>query len=504
MSQAKKSVLSSLQIENAIDELIAQNSVVLTVEDVACHCKLSDSEQAESAHRIVREMNCHEALLTIQPGQSFAVAGKLFKNAEFLVVPSSFEIENNILVPGHRFVPFMDSELFPSDVTLRESGARRKQSAREIAAPAEELIKYHLLLGAETLFDFFAAENADNIDTAQESSNPTLKLTVLDMKKFYAETAFAEGDALLIRVKDYRNGEFEFSLYNGKTRHPQQLQAYQLKFEKSLEDITEKYLPGAAVIDQLQVLFAQTPELLKNPAMSLDELLMSDSAFDIAMDQDGSTLVKRMEDDPLEDHHHHDHDCGCGCHHDHELPDNITIGSGQTGSLESMLAKLYPMLNMVELDAILLDNLKNYDLDFNSFYARAFGENALPFADGMQEACFFNELEERFEAMTESYPREYDQECGSIRAMIVNFTMERCTVLAELADLAGELEVKPELFEALAEVVLLLDEALRIANNPAAIAEDFDFAEFRTGVENALESGEEALSALRGILDGDD
>jgi heat-inducible transcriptional repressor len=106
------------------------------------------------------------------------------------------------------------------------------------------------------------------------------------------------------------------------------------------------------------------------------------------------------------------------------LPENITIGSGETGSLESMLEKLYPMLNLVELDAILLDNFKNHDFDFNSFYARAFGESALPFADGMQEACFFNELESRFEEMLDHYPRELDSATGEIRNMIVEFTMD--------------------------------------------------------------------------------
>ena len=182
----------------------------------------------------------------------------------------------------------------------------------------------------------------------------------------------------------------------------------------------------------------------------------------------------------------------------------MTIGSGETGSLETMLGKLYPMLNLVELDAILMDNLKNHDLDFNSFYSRAFGESALPFADGLQEACFFNELEQRFEEMLDNYPREFDGQTGEIRSMIVEFTMERCTLLAELADLASELQIKSELFEQLAEVALLLDESLKLVNAPAALGDDFDFESFREGVETALETGAEVLNALREVLDGND
>lgn len=492
--------------EAIISELIAKGSKNITVSDVTGQYNSDATDASAIRSKAERELALSEELIPVVPGESYAVAEKMFNNAEFLIVPDALEIENNILIPGHRFVPFMNEELFPSEITLKEAGARKPQSFREFSGMAEDIIKYHLLMGAETLFDFFAAEADENISAAQNSANPQLKLAVLDMKKFYEETDFSEGDALLVKVLDHQNGIFEFHLENGKMRNNKKSQAYRKTFETALENVTETQLPGDTVIRQIQCAFANEQTLLKKPLMSLDEMLMSDSAFDIAFDQDGSTLVKRSEEDDDScscGHHHHDGDC----HHDHDhdtLPENVTIGSGETGSLEEMLSKLYPMLNLLELDAILLDNFKNHDLDFNSFYSRAFGDTALNFADGMQEACFFNELEERFEYMQEIYPRELDDQCAPIRSMIVEFTMERCSLLAELAEMADELPIKPELFEALAEVVLLLDESLKLVNNPAAIGDDFNFEEFRTGVENALESGETALAALRGVLETDD
>lgn len=510
--ESKNNCKEYLPLEETVEKLLQKKPPVITVDAVldALAVKKSDSEEYKKLFsRVVRELNYHIALIPVEPQQSYVIAADLFTNAEFIIVPDAFEIENNILIPGHRFVPFMHPELFPSDITLRESGARKAQSLREFSGIAENIIKYHLLMGAETLFDFFIAESEDNVEQAENSANPQLKLSALDMKKFYAETNFTEGDTLLVKVIDYEKGVFEFRLGNGKERSAGKLAAYRTKFENVLENITENLQPGFPVIDQIRSLFANAPEFLNNPAMSLDEILLNDSLFDIAMDEDGSTLVKRVEedDDCCGSEHHHTHDCDCHCHehhHDRQLPENVTIGSGETGSLETMLAKLFPMLNIVELDAILLDNLKNHDLDFNSFYARAFGDSALPFADGMQEAVFFNELEARFEEMLDNYPREFDNETAEIRSMIVEFTIERCALLAQLSDIAGELDIKPELFEALAEAALLLDESLKLVNAPAALGEDFDFAEFRIGVENALESGEEALNALRGVLDIND
>ena len=511
IKQSEKLSNDLFQVESAIDSLLAGGQKVFTVDDIAAMAVPETDAEAQELFRarIARELGYHDKLITAVPGEKYIAAEALFNSAEFLIVPDGFEIENNILIPGHRFVAFMSGELFPSEVVFKEVGSRKRQGFREFSGQAENIIKYHLLMGAETLFDFFAAEDDENMVSARESANPQLKLSVLDMKKFYAETDFSEGDALRVKVIDFNKGEFEFQLDNGKARSNKKAAVYRSCFEKALGDVTGKLLPGAPIIESIQSTFANAPELLKDPAMSLDEMLMSDSAFDIAFDEDGSTLVKRCEDDECDcgHDHEHDHDCNCSCHHHHEerqLPENVTIGSGETGSLETMLSKLYPMLNMVELDAILLDNFKNHDLDFNSFYSRAFGESNIEFVDGMQEACFFNELETRFEDMLDSYPREFDNEAGAIRSQIVEFTIERCTLLAELAELSEDLEIKPELFEALAEVVLLLDESLKLLNAPAALPDDFNYQELQQGVENALESGEEALAALRGVLDCDD
>ena len=489
--------------ERLIDELLDNGANVITVDEVMKSLAAAADEDGKEKLKgqVVRALGYHEMLVPEIPGERYVNAEKLFNGAEFMIVPDGFEIDNNILIPGHRFVPFMDQELFPSEITLKEAGARKSQSFRSFTAAAEEIIRYHLLMGAETLFDFFAAEDSDNIANAQSSHNPQLKLSVLDMKKFYAETQFSEGDALMVKVVDYAAGEFEFRLENGKLRSDKKAKQFRAKFDNALERVTEELMTGEPIINQLQTVFAGERELLKNPLMSLDEMLMNDSVFDIAFDADVSTLVKRSEEcDCGHDHGH----CDCGHDHDHTLPDNVTIGSGEVGTLEEMLEKLYSMLNIVELDALLLDNFKNHDLDFNSFYSRAFGESDLKFVDTMQEACFFNALEERFEIMLENYSREHDNESAEIRSMIVDFTMERCQLMNEFAEMAEELELKPELFEELAEVTALLDEALKIVNAPAAIGEDFDFEEFRNGVEDALEKGEEAMNSLRGVLEGNE
>ena len=190
--------------EDKIAELLQKNCSMITVQAILDTAGkiANDEERQELADRISRELSYCSDLVPVEPGTSYRPAAQLFNGAEFLIVPDGFEIDNNILIPGHRFVPFMHEDLFPSEITLKEAGARKKQGSVEFTDQAENIIKYHLLLGAETLFDFFAAEAEENIESAKSSTNPKLKLSVLDMKKFYAETDFAEGDALLVKVVD--------------------------------------------------------------------------------------------------------------------------------------------------------------------------------------------------------------------------------------------------------------------------------------------------------------
>ena len=41
-----------------------------------------------------------------------------FTGRKFLITPETWEIEAGILIPGHRFVPYLDPEVFPSETVL--------------------------------------------------------------------------------------------------------------------------------------------------------------------------------------------------------------------------------------------------------------------------------------------------------------------------------------------------------------------------------------------------
>ena len=485
-----------MPLETVIAQMLREDGGEITPEAVMARLpsvpELSPEAREQLENRVVRELESHEELVALETGRRYGKLAVIFDGAEFLVTPDAFEIEQGILVPGHRFAPFMAEAIFPSEALLQEAGARRKVPQRGFRANAETLLHYHLFMGAEGLFDFFAAESSDNIKAARESANPELTLSVWDMRAFYRETSFAEGDALLVTVRDFAAGRFSFRLDNGRERSEARRRRFREAFEERLSRVLEDRGEGAPIMEQLRLTLAGSPELLHCPGLSLDELLLHDSPVEIVFDHELSTLVPGGTAEDGE---------GDGAGKE-GIPDGITISAGETGSLEAMLPTLKTALTVVEIDSFMLDCCRNFDYDFNSFYSRAFGETPLEFADGAQEAVFFNALEERFEHWRDHYPREFDEKSGALRAEILDFLMERQELFAEYAGTEAESNSDPAVFRELAEAVVTLGEILKVLNHPEAIPDDFDYEALHEKVDRTLDAGGEAISRFRSMFEG--
>ena len=118
IKQNKEIAATPLCVEEKVAELLQKKSTVITVQDILAAAGNVESDEArqELADRISRELAYCSDLVAIEPGSRYRSAAELFNGAEFLIVPDGFEIDNNILIPGHRFVPFMAEEIFPSEI----------------------------------------------------------------------------------------------------------------------------------------------------------------------------------------------------------------------------------------------------------------------------------------------------------------------------------------------------------------------------------------------------
>ncbi len=417
--------------------------------------KFDTAEDAESfKSRIVRELDGCTELFKARDTGEYQLKRLFFQNAEFCITPDKYEIEHGILFPGHRFSAFCTEEIFPSEIEFMEAGSSKKSRLKEVKEKLEDIIKYHVLLGSEQIFDFLVAEDSANMKLLQGKKNGNqVILKAFDLKDFFRAHNFEEGDAIAVKILDWTNGIFIFSYLPGNNRKAsrvkQWIDNYSVALDKTIDDY-ENYLE---IPDQLSnALFIGGRGLLVADGASLDEFYRNNSHIEISMDN-GHTILTRKSDTDLEEE-------------ELEIPDGVMISKGNTASIDEILAEIGIPLKTPEVDAYMLDQCYRRELEFVDFISRCFGNEKLNFIDDAQENVFMNYLEDRWERLSENYNRHADELKAPIREKILETVEERFEWLQFLnsIDIAtGQLPEKD--MKKLAEISLRLATILNMLNS---------------------------------------
>ncbi|QSH41748.1 hypothetical protein P0136_06435 [Lentisphaerota bacterium ZTH] len=402
--------------------------------------------------RIERELDGDNRLFKNFETDRYFLKKHFFNGKTFLVTPDEIEIDNGILMPGHRFCIFCEEEIFPSEISLNTPGGTEVKT-REFTHNVTELVPYHILMGSEQIFDYFIAENPANLDLLdQEKPADKVTLNVFDMSDFYAANQFSTGDALIVRVCDWENGVFNFDYLSGSERRDKQVTSWIEEFSGAVEKVIDTFENYLEIPDQLRwAYFFGGSEMLSAESASLDEFYNRTDRIAINFEEANHTVLSRkIAPDSTEP----------------ELPENVGISKGRTGSLQAMLEDIGCTLKPAEIEAWMRMQCFNRNYDFEAFFRRCFGSEQLNFADDAQEAVFMNYIEERWEFLTANYNREQDVPKAGIRARILELTEERSDWLEELRSLDIDLSLLPqEKMDKLAETAIYLSEMLELLNS---------------------------------------
>lgn len=434
--------------------------------------KLVPPENGDAAERMRTRLAEDGRFFCDEREEVFASRAEFFKAFEFVVTPDGEEIRRGILYPGHRFAAFVDPEVFISETILSAEGEMAK--TREITTTLDEALRYNLLLGAGGIFDTFLAEHPENASLKTgHSPKSKVKLTVFDLKEFYARHDFEEGDALLCKISDYRRGAVEAVYLSGATRRQREAQEFHTEFSGALDKVIERFGGDLDIPDQLRyALFLRGKSAATGE--SLDEF-MAEGSFEIGFSDWGeSTLLRKGVAEKEEDD---DGDAPV-------VPGFVGISKGETGDLDKLLSELQLPLTGVEIDSFILDMAYARELDYEAFFARVFGRDALEFADEGQEAVFHNYIEDRWEELTTNYQRYEDETKGPLRSLLLEAVSLRLSRGAETASLDDECKRR------LRENTGKADELLALLNR----------IDYTVGEEDA-ENIEETIAALREELE---
>ena len=426
---------------------------------------------------------------------SYQLKSAFFNGFRFLVTPSAWEVSNNILIPGHRFASFLQEEIFPSETILTEEDGTGIVT-REISAPLAHLFPYYMLLGSEQIFDVFMADSPANLKL-RGSRKPEEQITVhvYDLTDFYRKNHFSEGDALLCTVKDFRKGEVSFAYLSGENRRSADVKAWIHAFEKAMKNELDRFEDYLEIPDQIawSCYLAGNSILPVEKGASLDEMIRQ--SLKIQIGDNGEHTVLIMPCREQEQEHDHDH-CSCG-HDSVELPEGLSISKGETSEIGVLLSQAGSPLTPVEVDSFILDNCYARELEFEDFFARAFGREKLHFSDEAQQIVFYNYIEERFEELTGSYNRYDDEPKAPIRATIMELTEERMEFFDFLGSVGNRVENLPqEEMQELAGVAQQLNEILRLLNNPGFTPAEVELEQLADTVESRADDQDRIIAGL--------
>jgi hypothetical protein len=114
------------------------------------------------------------------------------------ILPTKLEIENNILIPGHRLLPFHPTGAVVDDISFQYNS-----SLLETKKFSLKLMELRIFFSLMDLQKIPVINIEDILD-----ENADLTIEVCDLGDFYKKHNFQPGDTIIARSKDFNSGVF--------------------------------------------------------------------------------------------------------------------------------------------------------------------------------------------------------------------------------------------------------------------------------------------------------
>lgn len=234
-------------------------------------------------------LSMHPLVLSSEDGYFYSRAG-FFTGKFFSFKPERFEVEQGIIVCGHRCMPFVDPEMLPHEIKFiaDDSILERKPTVQNLG----NVYSLYSLWGDEFIPQYFALDPANededfsltNYELPQE-----IGVSVSDAQELFKKWNFSFGDRIIARVVDWHTGlvSLEHKKHmNGNvfelSNEDKLREKWKEDFEKALSESLSVWGPMDSIDEQLVCAFLHNvPQLCISECASISEVLQSASKFEI-------------------------------------------------------------------------------------------------------------------------------------------------------------------------------------------------------------------------------
>lgn len=240
------------------------------------------------------ETEIHQLLMTIdefvEDDGTFYPKVTFLKDIPIRISPTEFEIKNDILIPGHRILPFHPTGAPVDYVSMTYKGKPVK--TRKINLQMRDLQIYFSLMDLQKL----PILNIE--DLLEEGAD--LHIQVCDLKQFYKTNRFKSGDTIILRSEDFEVGLFSMSY---ESYEDTQTNIFEIKkvdriFLKTLKQILEQDIYYPNVEKQLLYTYYALSDMeWGRPGTALGPLLGKNSEIAFSPLPNGRTIFHFVDQD---------------------------------------------------------------------------------------------------------------------------------------------------------------------------------------------------------------
>lgn len=446
-----------------------------------------------------------------------------FKGAQFLITPSTFELDRGILFAGDRFAPFCNQDVFHDEYELFRLGEKKSFPIMQVTASVQSILPFHAFLGHAGIFDLICAESEDNrvkLRHCQRMEQAMVDMSVFNLSDFYQANKFRYRDGILVTVNDWTRCKFsiEYRPYEIFSNHHARME-WIAELEDALLKVCDVFDEYIAIHDQFAYAFHFAKEdghnLLKQPIVSSIDYYYNMADITINTDspdwylipvehthQPGMQEQEKYEHKCECEHHHQDshepdHECECGHHHqdshgpdDHDTknvvkdisPNDFSSSSGALDSLDAILEELNAPFGYIELYSMILDSLANA-VEFSEFKESIISRIPNGFADDAQEAAFINFLEENWEICEETYRPDADASKIPYRTRLLELNEQRIDLATRLLTSGNEKRLK-DMTPIMRRFYGILIETLAFLNSDSDLPESDELEDFESRIDD--------------------
>lgn len=409
------------------------------------------------------------------------------KDVPVRVQPTDFEIENNILIPGHRTMPFLNSNMPCDEIELIYK--KRSIGSYEKKISSNEACIYFSLLDIMDI----PVDDPELLYDPQD--NKDIEVTVYDMSDIYKENNFKRGDTFIFKPVNLNEGIFEIvcDSTENQLRTRDKIQKADDIFYNALCEVVKLKKENANIEKQLLHVYYKIHESIKDvPPTAFGPMLAAWEEITFSILSYGTKILHFKNDiideedslpdltEPFERYDEEDYDL--------ETIDGILkyIGNGNSE---------------IVVRALLLQQIVLGKRDY---------EPAIEYLFHDMDSVFFpEELEERFVKLVselyDSLLADFGDKTPSLsvqaaRKKILSLNLKITEYLRKLDKLETSLEDIPKKeFHDLGNITGMLDDVLIILENIQHEGEEHD--EELEGVNKGLKHIETELPAYISAVD---